>query len=75
VSAGFRPADVPLSIRHAGGTATLALNQKKAGTPFVFKPPGEHRFRADKPAVVELKTDGTEGVVAADAVCWVWLGE
>jgi hypothetical protein len=66
---------VPVRVRHAGGTAELTVDQRKADTPFVFKPLGEFRFQGGQGYAVEVRNEGTTGVVAVDAVKWVWLGE
>ncbi|MBI5397361.1 MAG: FAD-dependent oxidoreductase, partial [Verrucomicrobia bacterium] len=80
VCLGFRPAkfqatNTPLTIRHAGGTAKLTVDQRKETTPFNFVPLGEFQFRAGDSGLVEITNAKTDGRVALDAVRWVWLGE
>ena len=70
-----RAADVPVTVRHAGGKAELKVNQKRAASPFVFKPLGEFTFDERRQAEVEIRTEGTAGHVMIDAVKWVWLGD
>jgi hypothetical protein len=80
VCLGFRPAknqatNVPLTIRHAGGTAKITVDERKETTPFNFTPVGEFIFRAGDSGFVEITNGGTDGRVVMDGVRWVWLGE
>lgn len=80
VCLGFRPAKVqatntPVTIRHAGGTAKLTVDQRKETTPFNFVPLGEFTFRAGDSGFVEVSNGNADGRVAIDGVRWVWLGE
>ncbi|HEY6169808.1 MAG TPA: FAD-dependent oxidoreductase [Verrucomicrobiae bacterium] len=80
VCLGFRPAKnqatkVPVTIRHAGGTAKLTVNERKETTPFNFVPLGEFNFRAGDSGFVEISNANADGRVVIDGVRWVWLGE
>jgi hypothetical protein len=80
VCLGFRPAkfqatNTPVTIRHAGGTAKLTVDQRKETTPLPFVPLGEFQFRAGDSGFVEITNAKTDGRVALDAVRWVWLGD
>ena len=77
---GFRPSkslatNVPLTIRHADGTAKLTVNQREESTPFNFVPIGEFKFKAGDSGFVEVANANTDGRVATDGVRWVWLGD
>ncbi|MBI3877839.1 MAG: FAD-dependent oxidoreductase, partial [Verrucomicrobia bacterium] len=80
VCLGFRPAKVqatntPVTIRHAGGTAKLTVDQRKETTPFNFVPLGEFTFKAGDSGFLEVSNGSADGRVAIDGVRWVWLGE
>ena len=80
VCLGFRPGkkqatNVPILIRHAGGNARLTVNEREETTPFALVPIGEFRFNAGDAGFVEITNGGTDGLVMADGVRWVWLGE
>jgi hypothetical protein len=68
--------DVPVAIRHAGGTEHRTLNQRRGeeeaahGT-VSWIPIGEYRFEPGREAWVEVGTAGANGPVLADAVLWV----
>jgi len=67
-----RASQVPVTIRHADGTATVLVNQKRGGTaenPFVVL--GEFLFTTDEPAVVTVTNRDADGYVVADAIRWV----
>jgi hypothetical protein len=67
VAAGNRAGDVPVVIRHAGGSARVTLDQKRAPTTdSSFAPVGVYMF--DGPASVEFRNEGTSGYVIIDAV-------
>ncbi len=68
-SAPNRASNVPLQIQHAGGSETITVNQKKS-PPIdgLFLSVGEFAFEADKPAVITIRNDKTDGIVGADAV-------
>jgi hypothetical protein len=67
-----RASNVPVEIQHAGGTATVMVNQKK-------EPPidgsfislGTYDFTGDKAAAVIVSNAGTDGYVIIDAVQWL----
>mgnify|MGYP003606728260 CR=1 FL=1 len=77
----FRPANnyatsVPVTIRHAEGTAKVTVDQRKETTPFPFVALGEFRFKAGDAGFVELRNGAAlDGRVVVDGVRWVWLGE
>lgn len=64
-----RASNVPVQIQHAGGSETITVNQKKA-PPIdgLFLSLGEFAFDADKPAVITIRNENTDGIVGADAV-------
>jgi hypothetical protein len=70
-----RATRVPIVITHAGGEATITLNQKRKNSPFAFAPLGEFRFKAGEPATVTFTNEGADGAVIIDTVRWIWLGE
>ncbi len=77
---GFRPAknqatNVPVTIRHADGTAKLTVDERTERTPFAFVSVGEFRFKAGDSGFVEVTNGGTDGRVVIDGVRWVWLGD
>lgn len=62
-----RATNVPLSVQHAGGTATTKINQRKTPpSDKMFVPVG--RFDFDKEAVVVISNADTDGYVVVDAV-------
>lgn len=80
VCLGFRPAKVqatntPVTIRQAGGTTKLTVDQRQETTSFNFVPLGEFTFKAGDSGFVEISNSNTDGRVAIDGVRWVWLGE
>lgn len=77
---GFRPAknqatNVPITVKHAEGTAKLTVDQRVEVTPFPFMSIGEFRFKAGETGFVEITNGGTDGRVVVDGVRWVWRGE
>src|SRR5204862_5794744 len=75
VCIGFRPAknqatNVPLTIRHADGTAKLTVNERKETTPFNFTPVGEFSFKAGDSGFVEISNTKADGRVVIDGVRW-----
>ncbi len=66
-----RATNVPVTIEHAGGQATLTLNQRKKDTPFAFVPVGVFRFGPDRDAAVTITNAGADGYVAIDAVRFI----
>jgi len=70
-----RATNVPVRIVHAGGEATVKVNQRvHPSLDQVFVSLGEYEFSADKPAVVEISNADTDGYVVADAVQLVPMG-
>ncbi|MDZ4403391.1 FAD-dependent oxidoreductase [Prosthecobacter sp.] len=64
-----RASNVPVSIQHADGTAAAAVNQKrKPPQDDLFISLGTFRFDKDKPAVITIRNDNTDGIAGADAV-------
>ncbi len=72
---GNRATNTPVEIRHADGTATVKVNQRRKASPFAFTPVGEFRFKAGEPATVVISNAGVDGYVQIDTVRWIWLGE
>ncbi|MGB8168573.1 MAG: FAD-dependent oxidoreductase [Chthoniobacteraceae bacterium] len=67
--ASNRATNVPVTIEHADGTAKATVNQRLAPTlDKFFVSLGVFRFSPEKPAVVTVSNEGTDGFVAADAV-------
>jgi hypothetical protein len=77
----FRPeraqaTKVPVTVRHAEGTARLEVDQRKEATPFPFVALGAYCFKAGDAGFVEIRNgDALDGRVVIDGVRWVWLGE
>ncbi|HEY1051271.1 MAG TPA: FAD-dependent oxidoreductase, partial [Prosthecobacter sp.] len=68
-SAPNRASNVPVAIQHAGGSDTVVVNQrKKPAIEGLFVSLGEFAFEADKPAIITIRNDNTDGIVGADAV-------
>ena len=69
-----RASNVSVEVHHAGGQATVTVNQKR-------QPPiddmwvslGNYEFHADKPAAVVVSNRNADGYVIIDAVQWVWV--
>ena len=70
-----RATNVPVQIKHADGTTTVKINQRKKDTPFAFTPVGDYRFTAGEPASVIFTNTGVDGHVQIDTVRWLWLGD
>ena len=66
-----RATRVPVTVRHAGGSDTIFVNQKKAIADGPFLALGEFEFSAQGPAAVEVANEAADGHVVADAVRWV----
>jgi hypothetical protein len=67
--ASNRATNVPITIEHANGTAKATVNQRL--TPKFdkfFVSIGSYRFTTEKPAVVTVSNEGTDGYVVVDAV-------
>jgi hypothetical protein len=54
-----------LTVRHAEGTKTLALNQRETGGGWI--PLGTYSFRQGREGSLTLSNEGADGTVAADA--------
>ncbi|MGV3663624.1 MAG: FAD-dependent oxidoreductase [Prosthecobacter sp.] len=68
-SAFNRASNVPVVIQHAAGSETITVNQRKAPSiDGLFVSLGEFAFDADKPAIITIRNDNTDGIVGADAV-------
>jgi hypothetical protein len=65
-AAANRATNVPVDVIHAGGVSTVTVNQRRSGGEWV--PLGAFRFQAGRGAAIEVRTDGTDGYVVADAV-------
>lgn len=69
VSAPNRASNVPVMIEHAAGKNMVLVNQKK--TPPIdglFLSLGTFLFTDEKPAVVTISNEATDGIVGADVV-------
>lgn len=62
-----RANNVPVTIKHATGSATVKLDQKKKPTQGAFEPVGTYDFAAGE-AVIEITNKDTAGHVIIDAV-------
>ncbi|MHC4985779.1 MAG: golvesin C-terminal-like domain-containing protein, partial [Planctomycetota bacterium] len=58
--------NVPIDIKHAGGTTTVSLNQQTSGNGWVSL--GTFTFAAGSEGQVTVRTAGTNGYVLVDAV-------
>jgi len=81
VSIAFRPApDQPaqaeVTIRHAGKTSKVEVNQRqqKEKPPMLFVPVGDFYFGADGKESVMLSCNRTNERLAVDAIRFTWLG-
>jgi hypothetical protein len=64
-----RATNVPVTVESAEGSKTIKVNQKLAPpVEKVFVSLGAYRFTIDKPAVVIVSNEGTNGYVIIDAV-------
>ncbi|MBI4579998.1 MAG: FAD-dependent oxidoreductase [Planctomycetes bacterium] len=66
-----RASNVPVVVRHADGEKRVQLNQTQAPADPPFASLGRFRFKAGKAGYVEVRNDGTNGYVVADAVQWI----
>ncbi|WP_238650460.1 polysaccharide lyase family 8 super-sandwich domain-containing protein [Paenibacillus piscarius] len=64
-----RSTAVPIEIVHAGGTATLTIDQTANGG--IWNLLGTYSFAAGTSGSVTIRNNGTTGYVTADAVRWV----
>lgn len=62
-----RATNVPVTIKHAAGSTTVKLDQKKKPTQGAFEPVGTFDFAAGE-AVIEITNKDTNGHVILDAV-------
>lgn len=65
-SGSNRASNVPVDIRHAGGTSSITINQRANGS--VWNLVGRYSFSAGSSGYVQLHNSGTDGYVIADAV-------
>ena len=63
-----RATNVRVSVTHAGGTATVTVNQRRKPGKGSFLLLGTYRFVAGKPARIVISAAGTNGYVIVDAV-------
>jgi lysophospholipase L1-like esterase len=70
-----RATNAPITVAHAGGTATVLLNEQKKTSPYAFAPIGEYHFNAGESASVTFTNQGSNGAVMVDSVRWIWVGE
>jgi hypothetical protein len=67
-----RATNVPVTIAHADGKATVKVNQRKAPTlDGAFVSLGTFRFEQGKSGYVEISNEGVDGHVIIDAVQWL----
>ncbi len=69
-----RATNVPVTIVHADGVASLQVDQRRKRTPFAFVPIGEYRFVSGVQARVTISNKNANGYVSVDAIRWVWIG-
>jgi hypothetical protein len=70
---GNRAGNVPVDVIHAGGTATLSVDQRVNGGQWNLL--GTYSFNAGTGGYVRIRNGGARGYVAADAVKWVPASE
>ena len=80
VCVGFRPAkvqatNVPVIVRHVGGTSKLTVDQRKEAGPFPWVAVGDFDFKAGEGAELEISNHGADGLISIDGARWIWLGE
>jgi hypothetical protein len=61
-----RASNVPVDIQHANGTSTVLVNQRQPSGEWAKL--GTYPFAATGKESITLRTDGTDGIVIADAV-------
>ena len=67
-----RATNVPVVVRHAGGTSEVTVNQHtEPPIDGLFVELGKFRFEKSAPCAVEIRTDGVDGYVVIDAVQWL----
>ena len=80
VCLGFRPSksqatNLPVAITQAGTVSRQVVDQTVGEGPFNFTPLGEFRSSGGADLPVEITNDKTDGLIAIDAVRWVWMGD
>jgi hypothetical protein len=69
VASTNRATNVPVTIQHADGSTETTVNERlPPPLDRLFAPLGTYRFTPDRPAVVIIRTAGTDGFVSIDAV-------
>jgi hypothetical protein len=69
---GNRASNAPVEIHHAGGIATVKVNQKREPSiENTFVSLGTYEFTGKESAVVTVSNAGADGYVVIDAVQWV----
>lgn len=64
-----RATNVPVTIRHAGGSQQVTVNQRqRPKIDSLFQPLGRFRFMADDEYEVRIENSGTDGHVIVDAI-------
>lgn len=67
-----RATNVPVTITHSQGTASVTVNQKNApAIEGLFVSLGTFSFPSEKEAVVEIRNTNADGYVIIDAVQWL----
>jgi hypothetical protein len=62
---------VTVVISHAGGEATVSLDQSRNESEDLFVDLGTYAFTADAPTTVTVRNAGSDGYVVIDAVQWL----
>jgi len=64
-----RAAETPVTVKHADGEASVIVNeQREPEHDGLFTTLGEWKFEKGEPAVITIRTDGTEEYVSVDGV-------
>jgi hypothetical protein len=67
-----RATNVPVTVTHSEGEATIVLDQSKPGPiAKLLTPIGQFRFDSERDAIVVIRNEGANGYVIADAVQFV----
>src|SRR5207249_12267991 len=67
-----RATNVPVTIAHAGGKATVRVNQRnQPDRDRAFICLGTFRFQQGMDGYVEIRNDGVDGYVIIDCVLWL----
>ena len=77
---GYRPSkrqttSVNLTIQSSDGSSQKTVDETSSPTPFPWVPLGEFHFKAGGDGSVEVANGDADGVVVADGVRLVWLGD